>query len=35
MVEAGRRRLAELSLDSAADRFVSLLAPLAERRATR
>ena len=29
-VEAGRRRLAELDLDTAADRFVSLLAPLAE-----
>ncbi len=29
MVEAGRRRLAALELDSAADRFVSLLVPLA------
>ncbi len=29
MVEAGRRRLAELDLDSAADRFVGLLVPLA------
>ncbi|MGO9856799.1 MAG: glycosyltransferase [Acidimicrobiales bacterium] len=35
MVEAGRRRLAELGLDGAADRFVGLLVPLAERRATR
>ncbi len=33
MVEAGRRRLAELDLETAADRFVSLLAPLAEQRA--
>ena len=31
MVTAGRRRLAELDLDSAADRFVSLLVPLVER----
>ena len=29
VVEAGRRRLAELDLDSAADRFVDLLVPLA------
>ena len=28
--EAGRRRLAELSLESAADRFVSLLVPFAQ-----
>jgi glycosyltransferase involved in cell wall biosynthesis len=35
MVEAGRRRLAELDLESAADRFVTLLAPLAQRRAVR
>ncbi len=35
MVEAGRRRLAELDLETAADRFVGLLAPLAERRAVR
>ena len=31
MVEAGRRRLAELDLAAAADRFVSLLVPLAGR----
>ena len=31
MSEAGRRRLAELDLESAADRFVSLLVPLAGR----
>ena len=35
MVEAGRQRLAELDLDTAADRFVSLLAPLGERRVLR
>ena len=32
--EAGRRRLAELSLESAADRFVSLLVPFAQRAAS-
>src|SRR6202011_4191370 len=31
MSEAGRRRLGELDLESAADRFVSLLVPLAGR----
>jgi L-malate glycosyltransferase len=31
LVAAGRRRLAELDLDAAAERFVSLLVPLAER----
>ena len=30
LAEAGRRRLAELDLETAADRFVDLLAPLAE-----
>ncbi len=34
MVAAGRRRLAELDLDTAADRFVALLVPLAERGAS-
>jgi L-malate glycosyltransferase len=34
MVAAGRRRLAELDLDAAADRFVALLVPLAERGAS-
>ena len=34
MVAAGRRRLAQLDLDAAADRFVSLLVPLAERGAS-
>jgi glycosyltransferase involved in cell wall biosynthesis len=34
MVAAGRRRLAELDLSAAADRFVSLLVPLAERGAS-
>jgi hypothetical protein len=29
VIEAGRRRLAALDLDSAADRFVDLLVPLA------
>jgi glycosyltransferase involved in cell wall biosynthesis len=29
VVEAGRRRVAELNLDSAAERFVDLLLPLA------
>ena len=35
MVEAGRRRLAELDLETAADRFVDLLVPLAGQRAGR
>ena len=35
MVETGRRRLAELDLETAADRFVSLLVPLAEHAAAR
>jgi hypothetical protein len=35
MAEAGRRRLAQLDLETAADRFVDLLVPLTERPAAR
>jgi glycosyltransferase involved in cell wall biosynthesis len=35
MAAAGRRRLAELDLENAADRFVDLLVPLTERPAAR
>ena len=35
MAETGRRRLAELDLETAADRFVNLLVPLAEHAAAR